>query len=159
MAQPKGSRRHRRVREAPAARYPADAKPPELTGVILDSDVIIEVLRGRSAVVAAAVALEESGVPTLCTAVALAEVYAGMRPGEETLTHAFFGARGEVVLDGNVGRHAGWYLARYARSHGVEIADALVAAAAATSGSRLWTLNRKHYPMDDLRFYEPQAEP
>src|SRR5712692_5043563 len=39
------------------------------------------------------------------------------------------------------------YLARYAKSHGVEIADALVAAAAAVSGLRLWTLNRKLYPM------------
>jgi hypothetical protein len=47
------------------------------------------------------------------------------------------------------------YIARYSRSHGVEIADALVAAAAATTGLRLWTLNRKHYPMPDVRFYEP----
>ena len=46
------------------------------------------------------------------------------------------------------------YLARYAKSHSVEIADALIAAAAATSGLRLWTLNRKHYPMQDLRFFE-----
>ncbi|HEX9633589.1 MAG TPA: hypothetical protein VGA02_14105 [Gemmatimonadales bacterium] len=70
--------------------------------------MIIEILRGRSAVVAAARALESAGA----------------------------------------------YLARYARSHGVEIANALVAAAAATSGLELWTLNRKHYPMPDVRFYE-----
>ena len=38
--------------------------------------------------------------------------------------------------------------------HGVELADALVAAAATTSGVRLWTLNRKHYPMPDVRFYD-----
>jgi hypothetical protein len=58
------------------------------------------------------------------------------------------------VLDGVVGRRAGAYLARYARSHAVELADALVAAAATTSGVRLWTLNRNHYPMTDVRFYE-----
>ncbi len=78
-----------------------------------------------------------------------------MRPGEETATRSFFDARGEVVLDARVGRHAGRYLARFAKSHSLEIADALVAAAAATSGLRFWTLNRKHYPMDDLRFYDP----
>jgi predicted nucleic acid-binding protein len=93
-------------------------------------------------------------VPTYCTAVAWAEIYAGIRSGEEPLTQAFFEARGEIVLDATVGRRAGAYLARYGRSHGVELADALVAAAATTSGVRLWTLNRKHYPMPDLRFYE-----
>jgi len=101
------------------------------------------------------VALEESGVPTYCTAISWAEIYAGIRPGEEILTDAFLGARGEVILDAVTGRHAGAYLARYARSHGLEIADALVAAAAATAGLRLWTLNRKHYPMPDLEFFEP----
>jgi predicted nucleic acid-binding protein len=98
--------------------------------------------------------LEAGGVPTYCTPIALAEVYAGIRAGEEPLTEAFFEARGEVVLDARVARRAGAYLARYARSHGVELADALVAAAAATTGFRLWTLNRKQYPMPDVSFYE-----
>ena len=70
------------------------------------------------------------------------------------MTQAFFESRGEIVLDGRAGRWAGSYLARYGRSHGVELTDALVAAAAVTSGVRLWTLNRKHYPMPDLGFYE-----
>jgi hypothetical protein len=84
-------------------------------------------------------------------------VHAGVRPGEEPITQEFFEARGEVVLDAAVGRRAGAYLARYSRSHGVEIADALVASAAATAGLHLWTLNRKHYPMPDVRFYEPRS--
>jgi hypothetical protein len=116
--------------------------------------VIIELLRGRAGIVKAAAALEAGGTPTYCTAVSQAEIYAGVRPGEEPLTRAFFEARGEIVLDGQVGRLAGAYLARYARSHGVELADALLAAAAATSGVRLWTLNRKHYPMSDVTFYQ-----
>ncbi len=80
---------------------------------------------------------------------------AGLRPGEETVTEAFFHARGDVVIDAETGRRAGGYLSRYGPSHGVEIADALVAAAASTTGLHLWTLNRKHYPMDDLRLYDP----
>jgi len=102
-----------------------------------------------------ALALESSGVPTYCTAISWAEIYAGIRPGEEALTEAFFNARGEVVLDGVAGRHAGSYLARYRASHGLELADALIASAAVTSELRLWTLNRRHYPMPDLGFYEP----
>lgn len=38
------------------------------------------------------------------------------------------------------------------------VPDALIAAAATTAGLRLWTLNRRHYPMDDVRFYEPSRE-
>ena len=152
-----GSRRGRgrpRVREAHAGRYASHETAP-LTGVILDSDIIIEVLRGSADVIEAAHALEASGTPTYCTPISVAEVYAGIRPGEEQLTRPFFEARGEVVLDADTGRRAGAYLARYARSHGVEIADALIAAAATTSDLRLWTLNRRHYPMDDIQFYEP----
>ena len=58
------------------------------------------------------------------------------------------------VLNAVVGRRAGEYLSRYSRSHGVQIADALVAAAASTAGLRLWTVNRRHYPMTDLIFHE-----
>jgi len=152
-----GSRRGRgrpRVREAHAGRYASHETAP-LTGVILDSDIIIEVLRGRSDVIESVYALEASATPTYCTPISVAEVYAGIRPHEGQVTRDFFEARGEVVLDADTGRRAGVYLARYARSHGVEIADALVAAAATTSDLWLWTLNRKHYPMDDIQFFEP----
>mgnify|MGYP001217583833 CR=1 FL=1 len=153
MAKPKRSGRDRRVREAPEAEYAAPAS--HVVGVVYDSDVIIEILRGRAGVVDAARDLEGGGVPTFCTAISWAEIFAGIRPGEEHLTLAFFEARGEIVLDGSVGRRAGAYLARYAKSHRVEMADALVAAAAVGSGLRLWTLNRKHYPMPELAFYPP----
>jgi predicted nucleic acid-binding protein len=84
----------------------------------------------------------------------MAEIFAGLRPGEEALTEAFFHARGEVVIDAITGRRAGAYLSRYARSHSLEIADALVAATASSTGLKLWTLNRRHYPMPDVKFYD-----
>jgi predicted nucleic acid-binding protein len=125
--------------------------------VLLDTDVVIELLRGNPVVKEHADTLRLSGVPTFCTAVTWAEVYAGLKPGEESATEAFFEARGEVVLDSAAGRQAGRYLVRYARSHGLEVPDALVAAASTTSGLRLWTINRRHYPMTDVRFFEPQS--
>jgi predicted nucleic acid-binding protein len=87
--------------------------------------------------------------------VSWAEIHAGLRPGEEALTEAFLDQRAEVVLDADTGRRAGQYLARFAKSHGLELADALVAAAATTSALSLWTRNRRHYPMPDLRFHSP----
>ena len=151
------SRRHDqqpRVREAAAQRYAPEAQVPPLTGVLYDSDVIIEILRGDPEIVDAVAVLEASGTPTYCSPINWAEIYGGMRPGEEAVTEAFFRARGEVLLDAEVGRRAGAYLARHAASRGVRIADALIAAAATTPGLRLWTLNRRHYPMEDLEFYE-----
>jgi predicted nucleic acid-binding protein len=121
--------------------------------VLLDSDVIIDVLRGRRAVIEQLRALLQAGVSTYCTPISYAEIWAGLRPGESTLTDAFFQSCGEVILDSAIGKRAGTYLARYARSHGVEIADALIAAAATTSGLRLWTLNARHYPMPELQLH------
>lgn len=157
MARTRGSRGSRGVRETAAARYEAVHAPASLTGVLLDSDVVIEILRGRREVAAAAERLAASGVPTYCTPITWAEVFAGIRPGEEAATEAFFDARGGVALDSVAGRRGGAYLARYGRSHGVTLADALIAAAATTSGLRLWTRNKRHYPMDDLDFFSPPA--
>ena len=155
MARPKRPRHHARVRETPAPRYAPAETSEALTGVLLDSDVVIEILRGKAKALEGLTRLERGGVPTYCAAVSWAEIYAGLRPGEGPLTDRFFETRGEVVLDARAGRQAGAYLARYSRSHGLDIADALIAAAATTAGLRLWTLNRRHYPMADVRFHEP----
>jgi predicted nucleic acid-binding protein len=136
MARPGRSRHHQRVREAAPARY--GAALPALTGILLDSDVVIEALRGNARVASEMERLVDDGV----------------RPGEETTVESFFHARGEVAIDSLTGRRAGAYLLRYSKSHAVGIGDALIAAAAATTGLRLWTLNRRHYPMDDIEFYE-----
>jgi predicted nucleic acid-binding protein len=155
MARPYRHRRHQRVREAASPRYSPSSPPaPAVTGILLDSDVIIETLRGRREISNGLRAIEHRGVPTYCCAISLAEIWAGARPGEEAAAEAFFHSRGEVVLDAAVGRRAGTYLSRYSRSHGVQIADALVAAAASVAGLRLWTLNRRHYPMSDIVFHD-----
>jgi hypothetical protein len=57
-------------------------------------------------------------------------------------------------IDDAVGHQAGTYLRLYRRSHGVEVADALIAAGAVATGAELWTRNRKHYPMKEIVFFE-----
>ena len=155
MERPSRHRRPARVRETPQARYAPETEPPAVAGVLLDTDVIIEVLRGRRRIAEAILGLEAAGVRTYACAVSWAEVHAGLRPGEEALTQAFLAQRAKVVIDADTGRRAGQYLARYGRSHGLEVADALIAAAATTAGLALWTQNRRDYPMPDLRFYTP----
>ena len=72
MARSGRSGRQPRVREAPPPRYATEAPGGALAGVVYDSDVIIEILRGRREVVAAARDLERTGVPTYCTPIAWA---------------------------------------------------------------------------------------
>jgi predicted nucleic acid-binding protein len=153
MAKSRRIRKQQRLREVPAATYSAKANS-KLAGVLYDTDVIVEILRGNRSVVRSAINLEATGAPTYTSPISHAEVHAGLQPGEEPITQSFFDARGEVVLDAVTGRLAGSYLARYAKSHNVEIADALVAAAATTSGLYLWTQDKTRYPMPDVRFYD-----
>jgi len=66
---------------------------------------------------------------------------------------ALFGAITCVPIDADTGRRAGEYLRRYARSHSVELGDALIAATASIHNLELWTRNRRHYPMKEICFY------
>jgi hypothetical protein len=40
----------------------------------------------------------------------------------------------------------------------VELSDALIAACASSHGRQLWTLDKKHYPMKDVRFFSSEAK-
>jgi len=55
--------------------------------------------------------------------------------------------------DAAIGRRAGEYLHRFAKSHPVEPGDALIAATASLHNLKLWTRNRRHYPMTDVAFF------
>jgi predicted nucleic acid-binding protein len=123
--------------------------------VLVDSDILIEVSRGRnSAIVAKWTELSESDALILFSPVSTAELWAGARPSESPKLEALFDALVCVPANASVGRRAGEYLRRYRKSHSVELGDALIAAATVASGGQLWTRNRKHYPMPELTFYE-----
>jgi predicted nucleic acid-binding protein len=123
--------------------------------VLVDSDILIEVSRGRNtALVSQWTELGESDALILFSAVSAAELWAGARPGEHAALDALFKALVCVPADAAVGRRAGEYLRRYRKSHAVELGDALIAASAVASDAKLWTRNRKHYPMPGLGFYD-----
>jgi predicted nucleic acid-binding protein len=116
---------------------------------------LIEVSRGRDkSIVARWLEVSRSDALVLFSAVSAAELWAGARASEHDVIEAMFGALICVPADGAVGRRAGEYLQRYRKSHAVELGDALIAASAVASGAKLWTRNRKHYPMPELEFYE-----
>jgi predicted nucleic acid-binding protein len=122
--------------------------------ILVDSDVLIEVSRARDeGILSQWRELAASRQILLCSPVTIAELWHGARPSEHKVLTALFAALVSVPIDKEVGRRAGEYLHQYARSHHVELGDALIAATASVHGAELWTRNRKHYPMRGLRFY------
>jgi len=122
--------------------------------VLVDSDVLIEVSRGRNQdVLAKWTELSESDNPILYSPVSAAELWAGARPREHKALTDLFQALVCAPTDAETGRQAGDYLRQYHKSYSLELGDALIAATALLHHATLWTRNRKHYPMKALSFY------
>jgi hypothetical protein len=122
--------------------------------VLVDSDTVIEVCRERDGdILSRWRELGQSGRAILYSPVTAAELWAGVRPREHEALTNFFRTLLCAPIDYETGRQAGDYLRQYRKSHGLQISDALIAAAAVLSHAELWTRNHKHYPMKELTFY------
>ena len=122
--------------------------------VLVDSDILIEVLRGRDRqILTRWMELGESSDFILYSPVSVAELWHGARAQEHQALEGLFRALICIPVDADTGRRAGDFLRAYHKSHSVELGDALIAAAAQQQNAILWTRNRKHYPMRDLGFF------
>ncbi len=125
-----------------------------MKSVLIDSDVLSEVSRARDAALLSRWdELSRSSAALLCSPVTVAEIWHGARPHEHRTIEALFAALDCIPIDTEIGKRAGDYLRQYAKSHHVELGDALIAATASLHQLELWTRNRRHYPMKDIDFY------
>ncbi len=123
--------------------------------ILVDSDVLIEITRGRAArILAIWEELSETAEPIACSPITVAELWHGARPHEHDALARLFRALLCLPIDHEIGCQGGEYLSRYHRSHNLQIGDALIAATASVHRAALWTMNRKHFPMKDLSFFE-----
>src|ERR1700686_2396065 len=117
----RGHRRLSRIRAATSARKAAAENLRRVT-ILIDSDVLIEVLRGRDAeILEKWTGLANSSDAVLCSPVSVAEVWHGARPREHTAIAKLLGALSCVPVDAQTGQRAGVYLREYHKSHGVEL--------------------------------------
>lgn len=115
---------------------------------LLDTDVIIEYLRGRSRAVEFIEGLEED---LLLSAMTVAELFAGLKGAdEERALDDFLQAFEVVPITERIARKGGLLRRDFGPRHGTGLADAIVAATAQESKARLFTFNLRHYPMLDL---------
>ena len=126
-----------------------------MTGpVLVDSDVLIELLRGRNVEIAERwIELGKSNVLVAYSPVSSAEIWHGARGPEANAIATVFAALTCIPIDESIGKRAGEYLARFHASHAIELGDALLAATASVHSLRLWTRNRKHFPMRDVHYF------
>jgi hypothetical protein len=111
----------------------------------LDTDVLVDFLRGHSDAVAYVKAQSER---VILSAVVAAELYAGVRDGEELeRLDELLSLFPVLPVTAELAKSAGLYQRDYQKSHGTGLADAIIAATVAAQGAELKTLNVKHYPM------------
>lgn len=98
--------------------------------VLLDSDVIIWILRGKQEIIEKAQKLF-SIKQIHTTPISAAEIHAGLRHDEVKFVNDFFRQIVVTTITYEIGCVAGEFLKKYSKSHGVEMGDALIAASAA----------------------------
>ena len=112
--------------------------------LLLDTDVLIDYLRGRADAVSYINPLTN---PLFLSVITVAELYAGVRDGtERTTLDEFVSAFFIVPVDHEIAARGGLIRRDFGKSHGTGLADALIAATAELQHLVLVTLNGKHFP-------------
>jgi len=122
--------------------------------LLLDTTVLLDVLRARQNRRSLLAELVAAGHLLATAAINIAEVYAGMRPGEEARTEAFLSSLDCYPITGAIARRAGALKSAWARKgRAVSLADMMVAATALEYSLALMTDNRKDFPLPELTLY------
>ena len=121
-----------------------------MASYLLDSDVLIWLLRGRPETLRRLEALEgQFGVSTISRA----EIWAGAREPEHRQIEELFLSLTSYPVETAVADLAGKYLRHYSHRGrlSLELADALIAATAVVNELALITYNTSHFPMPELK--------
>lgn len=114
--------------------------------VLLDSSVLIDVLRRRPVRVALLEELLQQGHTLVTAAINVAEVYAGMRSHESQRTEALFASLEIYEMTVPIAKAAGLMVNRAARKgRTLTLAHMIVAATAIEYGFTVATDNRNHF--------------
>ena len=113
--------------------------------LLIDSDVLIDYLRGHPAAISYLENLTERQIVSVMT---VAELYTGIREGNERQALEELLKTFEIIpVTEKTAIIGGLFRRTFLKSHGVGIADAVIAATAEVESATLATLNKKHFPM------------
>ncbi len=122
--------------------------------LLIDTDVIIDYLRGNSKAINYIEKMQKNHNCYLTT-ITIAELYSGVRDGEEMqILDQFISEFHIAHLNEKTAKKSGLFRRDYSKNHGVGLADCMIAAIAEELEAILVTLNTKHFPMlDNVRTY------
>ncbi len=113
--------------------------------LLVDTDVLIDFFRGHSKAV---VFVNRYSSKIVLSSIVVAELYAGAKADPELdVLATFFSIFRIITVTPDIARTRGLYKRAYGKSHGVGLADAIIAATCEVEKAELKTLNVKHYPM------------
>jgi predicted nucleic acid-binding protein len=117
-----------------------------MAGAILpDTDVLVDFFRGSGKAVAF---VNANSSRIILSSIVVAELYAGIKgEAEQTTIENFVSLFRVIPVDVEIAKAGGLYKRDYGKSHGVGLADAILAATAKLEDAEFKTLNTKHYPM------------
>jgi predicted nucleic acid-binding protein len=119
--------------------------------VLLDTTVLIDLLRGRTSAQARLRAVRAARDRAFVCAINVEEAVRGLRPAERSAAESLFAGLRVAPLGHAQGRQAGEWRRWFAESgQTLSQADCLIAAAALSIGGRLATGNPKDFPMPEL---------
>ena len=125
-----------------------------MKSLLLDTNIIVDVLRKRNERHLLVDHLLDQGQPLASCPTTLTEIYAGMRPSEEKPTRAFMKSLLFLAITEDIAEQAGRLKAQYAkRGKTLSFQDASIAAVCIAYGCTLVTENAKDFPIPDLQLY------
>jgi predicted nucleic acid-binding protein len=114
---------------------------------LVDTSLLIDYLRGHQGA-AQVLENERAAAPLHASENTRLEILAGMRPDEEDATRALLSTLVWHPVDAELGEEAGALGRQWLPGHHtIDGADLAIAATAIRTGSRLLTLNVRHFPM------------
>ncbi len=122
---------------------------------LIDSDIIIEILKGNNQITDAFKMLDADDSNIYYSPVSRAEILAGAFEKEKDDINIFFNQMICLDLTDNIGEKAGDFLNKYRKSHNIGLGDAIIAATAYKYDLLLLTQNIKHYPMSEVMVVKP----
>lgn len=123
--------------------------------LLIDSDILIDHLRKEKKALDFLDAEIEKGSLLFLSVISRAEIYAGIRNGEEEAVNSLFEIIAPVNIDTAIADKAGEYLRKFSKSHALNIGDAVIAATTSEMKLSLATRNVKHYPMKNIEVLKP----
>lgn len=126
-----------------------------MNAAIIDTNILIDHLKGKVEARDCLTRLVEEDTRTFCSVITKIELLSGMLPGEKKQLEIFLSFFDKLEVSDEIADIAGEYMNRFRKSHGINMADAIIAATARYADMTLYTLNKKHYPMEDINAVKP----